>query len=138
MAPSWNPKPNPDPNPDPSVDPNPDPSVDPNPDPSLNRNANPNPSPDPNPTPNQDGNYTSAFAFAQAKVLARTTSGATAAGKACEVPYWELRAPLVVDRKDVSVSACNYTPRPKAAGVPRLLQAPAVPPMPLVTRSRSA
>ena len=61
-------------------------------------------------------------------MLLKTISGKTAAGKELEVPYWELRAPQVVDKRDVSVSACTYTPKPKAAGVPRLLQAMPPPP----------
>ena len=72
-------------------------------------------------------------------MLVKLVPGTTAAGKAGEVPYWELRAPKVVNKKDVSVSKCNYSPKPKAAGVPRLLQPPAVSPTPLaITRSRSA
>ena len=72
-------------------------------------------------------------------MLVKTVPGTTAAGKAGEVPYWELRAPKLVNKRDVSVSTSKYSPKPEAAGVPRLLQSPAVSPTPLaITRSRSA
>ena len=87
----------------------------------------------------QDPSYPSAFEFAKAAVTNKTQDGKTEAGMDVQVSCWELRAPKLVNNLDVSVSACNYSPKPKAAGVPRLLQLHAVSPTPLaITRARSA
>ena len=128
------------------------------PDPILNPNANPKPNPNPNPSPiprpgsspspkptehlpniQQDPSYSSAFEFAKVAVTDKTRDGKTEAGMDVQVACWELRAPKLVNKRDVSVSTSKYSPKPEAAGVPRLLQSPAVSPTPLaITRSRSA